>query len=175
MLTKHITRTELLDYSNNFDEETKQYCLNDCIKTWDDKNLWEFKPIAFINDNNELVCIIFYNYIQNNNIMYIQRLFTPLKFQKKGYFTNLLTLLYEQAFNYGCKFIQMFIKPSIGIYKQLNFIPLFDTVSGYQFCLTPVLCRDLQHNNQLVVLNKTCNFYNECMQEYINTIRQKYA
>lgn len=173
-----ITRPELIRLSESFDEETKHYCLNDCIPTWDNKRLWESADPYVLQVDNNVVSVIFANILNHSctsKILYIQRLFTPKQYRNKGYFTELLTQVYTTAFDFDCRFMQLFYKPDLHIYKKLNFMPLFTTLEGYEYCLQPMLCADMKYNNQIVVLNKNCNFYNDSIINYIDIMKQNYA
>ena len=173
-----ITRPELIRLAESFDDETKQYCLNDCIPTWDNKRLWDSASPYVLQVDNNIVSVIFANILNHScasKIIYIQRLFTPKQYRTQGHFTELLTQVYKMAFDFGCGFMQLFYKPDLHIYKKLNFMPLFTTLEGYEYCLQPMLCADMKHNNQIVMLNKNCNFYNESASNHIDIIKQKYA
>jgi len=172
-----ITRDNLIELAQSFDDETKDYCLNDCIPTWDNKGLWTYDQPYVLKIGDDIVSVIFLNTVHTHtaNIVYIQRLFTPKQYRKQGYFTELLTQVYIEHFNSGYHYMQLFYKPTVNIYKQLNFISLFTTLEGYEYCLQPMLCADMKHNNQLAILNKSCNFYNDDVTEYINSMKQKYA
>ena len=173
-----ITRPELIRLAESFDDETKQYCLNDCIPTWDNKRLWDSASPYVLQVDDNIVSVIFANILNHScasKIIYIQRLFTPKQYRTQGHFTELLTQVYTTAFDFGCGFMQLFYKPDLHIYKKLNFMPLFTTLEGYEYCLQPMLCADMKHNNQIVMLNKNCNFYNESASNHIDIIKQKYA
>lgn len=183
--TTRLTKEELLKYIENIDEESKQYCLNDCITCWDSKDLWLYKPIALINENDELLSVIFWSFdyidnpglfVEDSSIAYIQRLFTPLKHRNKGYFTFLILELYRELFDAEIRYVKLFIKKNVNIYKELNFVSLFDTKDGeYEFCMQPILFNELKRNNEIVAKNGLTGFFSPTILEYIEYIKLKYT
>lgn len=177
MTLKRINREELIKLAQTFDVETKDYCLNDCIPTWDNKGLWKHYPPYALEVDGQLVSFTFLSTKQTgtSNIVYIQRVFTPQQFRKRGYFTELLCQIYSKFFNIGYNYIQLFHKPSVKLYKELNFMSVFQTLDGYEFCLQPIICNDLKFNNQLIASNKTCKFYTDDDMKYIESMKKIYA
>lgn len=185
-----ISRDELLKLVENIDDETKDYCINDCIKCWDEKKLWDVPeteencslPVAMLNNEEELVSIIFHSNIYGYNtkmltkIAYIQRLFTPKKFRNKGNFSKLLTILYSCLFEFGYNYTQLFIDDKVTVYKKLNFVTLFDTKDKkYRFVLQPIIHGNMLDNNRIIAKENVYNFYPEYIREYISKQEEKYA
>ena len=78
-----ITRPELIRLAESFDDETKQYCLNDCIPTWDNKRLWDSASPYVLQVDNNIVSVIFANILNHtcaSKIIYIQRMITPKQY-----------------------------------------------------------------------------------------------
>ena len=80
-----ITRDNLIELAQSFDDETKDYCLNDCIPTWDNKGLWQYDQPYVLKVSDDIVSVIFLNTVHTHtaNIVYIQRLFTPKQYLGK--------------------------------------------------------------------------------------------
>lgn len=179
MKLEYVSRDELLKLVSEIDDETKTYCIDDCIKCWDDKKLWGQYPFALLSDEGELLSVVFYSaeqYMQNYNIAYIQRLFTPLKHRNKGYFSHLITQLHTMFFDLNFDFIQMFIDKKVSVYRKLNFKTLFDTRDcKYEFCLHPVFHNNIKKNNELVIKEGIYNFYSIDILQYIEHKITKYV
>jgi hypothetical protein len=185
---KHVTRLEYINLVEGIDKETKEYAINDCLKCWDDKRLWQptnlpSSPVVMLNDEGELLSVIFpcTEIVHNEEslvmakIAYIQRLFTPKKFRKQGNFTKLLSCYYEHLFDTHYAYIKMFIDKEIELYKHLNFHGLFDTKDGkYSFCMQPIVHQNMIKNNNLVAKEKLENFYQPSIIQYIDKMKAKY-
>lgn len=173
-----LTREDLLKHVENIDKETKQYCISDCVSCWDTKDLWMYRPHALIDENNELLCVVFWS-VENvglEQIVYVQRLFTPIKHRNKGHFTTLIGEVYKDFFDIGFKHMKLFIKKNVAIYKELNFVSLFNTKDGeYEFCMQPILFNELKKNNEIVAKNGVAGFFSPPIVEYIEDIKQKYT
>ena len=189
-----IGRDELLKLVENIDDETKDYCINDCIKCWDEKKLWDVPkteenclencslPVVMLNSEGELLSVIFQSNIYGydtkilTKIAYIQRLFTPKKFRNKGMFSKLLNILYGCLFEVGYNYIQLFIDDKITVYKKMNFQPLFNTKDKkYWFVLQPILHKNMSDNNRITARENIYNFYPPYILEYINEKEEKYS
>ncbi|NBP03730.1 MAG: hypothetical protein EBU90_27255 [Proteobacteria bacterium] len=173
-----VDRHNLLDLTENIDSETKDYCVNDCIKCWDEKQLWDDSPPVTLQKAGELLSVIFWSteIVNGEKVVYIQRLFTPKEHRQKGYFTMLLRQLHYEQFDKGYRFIKMFIDRQVKVYKDLNYVSVFDTRDGkYAFCLQPMLCWDLKNSNTIVARGHLYDFYSRPVIEYIETQIIKYA
>lgn len=179
-MIKTLNKQQLLDYSKQFDSETLAYCIDDCIATWDRKNLWFYNPPRALIDEgqDQLLSVIFYSteLWLNARVAYVQRLFTPVKHRNHGHFSKLITNLYEELFDKHYKFIKMFTVKTAGVYHTLNFTTLFDTRDQkYSFCLQPIVYQNMKINNQLVASNGPYGFYSKSIMQYIETQIKEYA
>lgn len=174
---KLLERQELVTLVQDIDTETKDYCIDDCIKCWDEKNLWGHRPWGLVIDG-KLKSVIFWNLevVDDQQVAYIQRLFNPVEARGKGHFTQLLTELYKALFDNNYRFVKLFMDKKVALYQRLNFTSLFDTRDQkYSFCLQPMLSFDLKLNNVIVAQNGVHTFYTKGVMDYIESQIIKYA
>ena len=175
----HLDRNDCLELAKALDEETRAYLVDDCIATWDRKDLWFFKPVALVNDERMIVCVMFSNIEECSNgesILYIQRVFTIPEFRQKGYFRMIFNNVYEKAFKQGVNYLKLFVdKGAYKAYKAMKFIMDEKTQDGkYYFIFIPMIHTTLEYNNFLNSLSPKAYFLSDSAKEFYVEMLGKY-
>ena len=173
----NLNREDCLKLAETLDNETNAYLVDDCIATWDRKELWEFKPIAHIVDKS-ITSVMFANTETHNDekILYVQRVFTIPEHRKKGYFRDLFNEIYTKAFDSGTRYLKLFINNDAQVaYKTMKFNLLEKTSDGdYYMVFIPMLHKTLEYNNFLTTLSPKEWVMTTNMNQYYIDLQRKY-
>lgn len=174
-----LDKNDCLKLAQALDEETKAYLVDDCIATWDRKDLWFFKPVALVNDERMIVSVMFANVEECSNgetILYIQRVFTIPEFRQKGYFRQIFSAIYEKYFKKGCRYLKLFVdKDAYKAYKAMKFIMEEKTQDGkYYFVFIPMIHTTMEYNNFLNSLSPKSYFLSDSAKEFYLEMQRKY-
>jgi hypothetical protein len=174
-----LNRENCLQLAETLDKETRAYLVDDCIATWDRKDLWFFKPVALVNDEKIIVSVMFANVEECSNgeaILYIQRVFTISDFRQKGYFRQILSAIYEKNFKKGCRYLKLFVdKDAYKAYKAMKFIMEEKTQDGkYYFVFIPMIHTTMEYNNFLNSLSPKSYFLSDSAKEFYLEMQRKY-
>lgn len=172
-----LTKEDCLRLAETLDAETKSYLVDDCIATWDAKNLWYYEPVAYYEDKT-IVSVMFANveYINDQGILYIQRVFTIPEFRKKGHFRELFNEVYTTHFNAGIRFLKLFVdNNAYKAYKAMKFNMLQQTEDGkYYLIFIPMLHCTLEYNNFINSLSPVSYFLPDRIKRYYLDLQRKY-
>jgi GNAT superfamily N-acetyltransferase len=174
-----LNRENCLQLAETLDKETRAYLVDDCIATWDRKDLWSFNPVAIVNDDRKIVNVMFANVEEcstGETILYIQRVFTIPEFRMKGYFKQIFSAIYEKYFRKGCKYLKLFVdKDAYKAYKAMKFIMGEKTQDGkYYFVFIPMIHLTLEYNNFLNSLSPKQYFLSDSAKEFYLEMQRKY-
>lgn len=176
-MTVTLTREDCLKLAETLDAETKSYLVDDCIATWDTKNLWHHEPIAYYEDKT-IVSVMFANVedVGGEHILYIQRVFTIPEFRKKGHFRELFNEVYTSQFNSGARFLKLFVNvDAYKAYKAMKFNMVQRTEDGkYYLIFIPMLHSVLEYNNFINSLSPTSYFLPDTIKRYYLDLQRKY-
>ena len=173
----NLSREDCLKLAETLDNETNEYLVDDCIATWDKKNLWMFKPIAHIVDKS-ITSVMFANTETHNDekILYVQRVFTIPEYRKKGYFRDMFNEVYTKAFDSGTRYLKLFVNnDAYTAYKSMKFNLVEKTKDGdYYMVFIPMLHKTLEYNNFLGTLSPKEWFMTTNMNQYYIDLQWKY-
>lgn len=176
-MTITLTRDDCLRLAETLDNETKAYLVDDCIATWDAKDLWYYEPVAYFEDKT-IVSVMFANveHVNGNNILYIQRVFTIPEFRKKGHFRELFNAVYTTEFNRGVRFLKLFVNAdAYKAYKAMKFNMIQQTEDGnYYLIFIPMLHCTLEYNNFINSLSPVSYFLPDSIKSYYLDLQRKY-
>jgi GNAT superfamily N-acetyltransferase len=173
-----LTKEECLTLAETLDSKTKSYLVDDCIATWDRKELWYQLPFAYIEDK-QIVSVMFANVERCSNggeILYIQRVFTLPEFRQKGYFRKIFNDVYSIYHKLGCRYIKLFVdKDAYNAYKSMKFIMNERTEDGkYYFIFLPMIHQVLEYNNFINSLSPKQLFLSESAYHFYLDMQEKY-
>lgn len=173
-----LTKKECLALAETLDSETKSYLVDDCIATWDRKDLWHQLPFACV-DNDKIISVMFANVEECSNgeeILYIQRVFTLPEFRQKGYFRNIFNEVYSMYHKKGCRYLKLFVdKGAYKAYKAMKFIMHEKTHDGkYYFIFIPMIHQVLEYNNFVNSLSPKQFFLSDSAYHFYLEMQNKY-
>lgn len=173
-----LTRDDCLKLAEVLDNETKSYLVDDCIATWDRKDLWHFKPVAYV-DEKTIVSVMFANVEECSNgeeILYVQRVFTIPEFRMKGYFRMIFNEVYSSLHKKGVRYLKLFVdKDAYKAYKNMKFHLDKKTADGkYYFVFVPMIHQTLEYNNFINSLSLKEFFLSDSANEFYLEMQKKY-
>lgn len=172
-----LTKNECLALAETIDGQTKTYLVDDCIATWNKKDLWHQQPFAYI-DNNKIISVMFANIEECSNgeeILYIQRVFTLPEYRKKGYFRLIFNEVYSLYHKKGCRYLKLFVdSDAYNAYKAMKFIMHEKTDKGYYFIFIPMINQMLEYNNFINSLSPKQFFLSDSAYHFYLDMQKKY-
>lgn len=172
-----LTKPECLTLADTLDNDTKAYLVDDCIATWDKKELWHQPPFAYI-DNGKIISVMFANVEECSNgepILYIQRVFTLPEYRKQGYFRMIFNEVYSIYHKRGCRYLKLFVDSgAYKAYKAMKFIMHEKTDKGYYFVFVPMIHQVLEYNNFINSLSPKQSFLSDSAYEFYLDMQKKY-
>jgi GNAT superfamily N-acetyltransferase len=172
-----LNRDDCLKLAETLDNKTNEYLVDDCIATWDKKELWEFNPIAYVVDKS-IISVMFANTETYNDekILYVQRVFTIPEYRKKGHFRDMFNEVYTKAFDTGTRYLKLFIdNDASAAYRSMKFNLTEKTKDGkYYVVLIPMIHKTLEYNNFLATLSPKRWLMTTNMNQYYIELQRKY-
>jgi len=173
-----LTKKECLNLAESIDSKTKTYLVDDCIATWDRKDLWHQLPFAYI-EQKQIISVMFANVEECSNgeeILYIQRVFTLPEFRQKGYFRKIFNEVYSTYHKKGCRYLKLFVdKDAYKAYKAMKFIMNEKTSDDkYYFVFIPMIHQVLEYNNFINSLAPKQLFLSESAYYFYLDMHEKY-